>query len=144
MSMTSATEKLAQIRAELFPGPRISRVNVARLHNLGNYEHIRYEVTVDLPEGTSPASVLGELELLMSDLAPRIPVDHYELLRARQKLAEPPQPDEPFDATRREKARETIALYETWRAAREKALDKFNQFGGLTRHVEAKREGSDE
>ena len=37
------------------PGPRISRIGIGRLHNLGNYEHVRYEVTVELPPGTSPA-----------------------------------------------------------------------------------------
>lgn len=126
-------------RAELFPGPRITSVTVARLHNLGNYEHIRYECTVELPEGTSPASVLGELEQLMDELTPRPPVNHYELLRARQRLAEPEIEGDPYDPKRRAEAREQIALHELYRREREKALDKFNQFGGITRLGQARR-----
>lgn len=126
-------------RTELFPGPRITTVTVARLHNLGNYEHIRYECTVALPEGTSPASVIGELEQLMDELQPRPPVNNYELLRARQRLAEPAVPDDPYDPKRRAEARDQIALHEAYRREREKALDKFNQFGGLTRIGQARR-----
>jgi hypothetical protein len=51
------------------PGPRVSRVTIGRLHNLGNYEHIRYEVTVELPPGTAPASVVRELEDTLNALA---------------------------------------------------------------------------
>lgn len=30
--------------------PRISRVTIERLYNLGNYEHVRYGLTIDIPE----------------------------------------------------------------------------------------------
>jgi hypothetical protein len=30
---------------------RISRITVERLYNLGSYEHVRYGLTIDLPEG---------------------------------------------------------------------------------------------
>ena len=44
------------------PQSRVSKITVGRLHNLGNYEHVRYEVTVELPPGTAPASVVRDLE----------------------------------------------------------------------------------
>ena len=33
---------------------KITKITVGRLHNLGNYEHVRYELTVEVPEGQKP------------------------------------------------------------------------------------------
>ena len=71
------------------PGPRISRITLGRLHNLGNYEHVRYEVTVELPPGTSPASVARELEDTLNALEPRQPVSDWDLRQAVKTLALP-------------------------------------------------------
>jgi hypothetical protein len=32
--------------------PRVVRVGIGRLYNLGNYEHIRYDLTIEIPEGS--------------------------------------------------------------------------------------------
>lgn len=68
------------------PGPRISRITIGRLHNLGNYEHVRYEVTVDLPPGTSPASVLHSTEQMLNGLEPRPPHSVSEVYRAQKEI----------------------------------------------------------
>lgn len=89
------------------PGPRISRITLGRLHNLGNYEHVRYEVTVELPPGTSPASVARELEDTLNALEPRQPVSDWDLRQAVKTLAlpepvlEPKDEDDPFEPARR-------------------------------------------
>lgn len=143
---------------DLFPGPRISRVTIGRLHNLGNYEHVRFEVTVELPAGTSPASVIGELERTLDELDPKPPVDYWTLDRARMVLSEPPvtastrgDDDPPFgesdmqrQARRKAEAAETIAKYQQWRELHDQALARFNQFGGASAHTDAKRDWDDE
>ena len=128
-------------------GPRITHVEIARLHNLGNYEHVRYQVKVELPLGTSPASVIGELEQLLADLQPKCPWDTYDLIYA-QKLVQRHEPEqgeaaEDF-ARRRDAARDKLARYETWKEQRDQALAKLDQFGGLASHTDAKSTWSDD
>jgi len=48
----------------------ISKITIGRLYNLGNYEHIRYEVTVDVAPGESAAQAVRGLENIMAGLKP--------------------------------------------------------------------------
>lgn len=48
----------------------ISKITIGRLYNLGNYEHIRYEVTVDVAPGESAAQAVLGLESIMRGLKP--------------------------------------------------------------------------
>lgn len=50
--------------------PRISRITIGRLFNLGSYEHVRYELTVDVPEGQSASEVLIGVERLLQAISP--------------------------------------------------------------------------
>jgi hypothetical protein len=140
-------------QASLLPGPRISRVTLARLHNLGNFEHMRYEVTVELPPGTSPASVLREVEDTLNALEPRQPVSDYQL-HAAMKLVVQPVPtlqpatdDDPFDSPEqalrralqaREDAAKQIARHEAWLASRSAALQRFDVLGGTSTFTDRK------
>lgn len=134
-------------------GPRISRVTIGRLHNLGNYEHVRFEVTVELPPGTSPASVIGEMTTTLDDMDPKPPVDLWDLKAAIDMLAKPPpvlaaaDPDDPFTnpqteyeraVRRRETAVEKVARHEAWRKTHAAALQRFDQFGGTAVRTDAK------
>ena len=56
------------------PRSTVTRITIARLFNLGSYEHIRYEVTVEVPEGRSASSALIGLETVLSRLSPKRPV----------------------------------------------------------------------
>lgn len=127
---------------DLFPGPRISRVTIGRLHNLGNYEHVRYEVTVELPAGTSPASVIHELETTLNELQPKSPISDWELRTALEDLKR--QGVEPEDDRTRERARERLARYDAWRKQRDEALRRFNQFGGSEVWTDAKDKWEDD
>lgn len=49
---------------------KVSKITVARLYNVGSYEHIRYEITVDVGEGDSAERALINLEKIMESLAP--------------------------------------------------------------------------
>lgn len=136
------------------PGPRISRITMGRLHNLGNYEHIRYEVTVDLPPGTSPSSVARELEDTLNALEPKQPVSDWDLRQAMKTLAEPEptlqqmvDDDDPFDGPEqalrrvqadRERARLHITRHQAWTKSRDAALARLDQLGGASLHSDAK------
>lgn len=50
--------------------PRISRISIGRVYNLGNYEHVRYEVTVEIPPGVSAAKAVIGLERIVAGLKP--------------------------------------------------------------------------
>lgn len=52
---------------------RVSKITIGRLHNLGNYEHVRYEMTVEVPEGESAATALIGAEKILNALAPKRP-----------------------------------------------------------------------
>ena len=135
------------------PGPRISRITLGRLHNLGNYEHVRYEVTVELPPGTSPASVARELEDTLNALEPRPPVSDWDLRQAVKTLAlpepvlEPKDDDDPFETPQqvlqrkradRERARLHIERHEAWVKSRDAALRRFDALGGSAQWTDAK------
>lgn len=132
-------EQISQL--PLLTAPRITHVEIARLHNLGNYEHVRYQVKVELPLGTSPGSVIGELEQLLADLEPKCPWSTWDLAHA-QKLVQQAEPDEGSSAEdharRRDAARDKLAKYAEWKQQRDAALAKFDQFGGLAVHTDAK------
>ena len=49
---------------------RISRISIGRVYNLGNYEHVRYELTVDVPEGESAAAAVIGMERIVEGLRP--------------------------------------------------------------------------
>ena len=134
------------------PGPRISRITLGRLHNLGNYEHVRYEVTVELPPGTSPASVARELEDTLNALEPKQPVSDWDLRQAVKTLAlpepvlDPKDDDDPFESPHevlrrkqadRERARLHIERHEAWLKSRDAAL---RQFGNVAVIQEQARE----
>jgi hypothetical protein len=48
----------------------ITKITAARLYNTGNYEHVRYELTVEVPEGESPALALRGVASILHRLKP--------------------------------------------------------------------------
>ena len=52
---------------------QITKITIGRLYNLGNYEHIRYELTVDVPLGESPATAIIGMEKILTALDPKRP-----------------------------------------------------------------------
>lgn len=68
---------------------QVSRITVARLFNTGNYEHVRYEISVDLSAGADPGKALTELEETIESLNPGRYSETLEVMEARRKLAKP-------------------------------------------------------
>lgn len=66
--MSDPTAILEHTLAE--PVTRISALTVSRLYNLGNYEHVRYEITIQVAPGDSASKALIGAERLLAGLAP--------------------------------------------------------------------------
>lgn len=49
---------------------KTTKITIGRLFNLGSYEHIRYEVTVELGEGDSAEKAITGLEKVLECLKP--------------------------------------------------------------------------
>ena len=68
---------------------KISKITVGRLYNLGNYEHIRYDLTVDVPDGESASTAIIAVERLLVALSPIKNITWItpdELKRRRQEI----------------------------------------------------------
>lgn len=67
---------------------KISRIGIGRLYNLGSYEHVRYEITVDVADGESASRVLVGLERILSALKPTAAVSsETEIAHEERRLA---------------------------------------------------------
>lgn len=49
---------------------QVTKITVGRLYNLGSYEHVRYELTVEVPQGESAATAISAIERILTGLAP--------------------------------------------------------------------------
>lgn len=49
---------------------KATKITIGRLFNLGSYEHIRYEITVEISENDSARDALVGLEKILAALAP--------------------------------------------------------------------------
>lgn len=48
----------------------VSKITIGRLYNLGNYEHVRYEITVDVRAGESATQAATAVEAILENLKP--------------------------------------------------------------------------
>jgi len=120
---------------------RVSRIAIGRLHNLGNYEHIRYDVTVDLVNGENPGLIIQRLEKLLAALKP-ITTD-YDYQRAVKVMSDP---ELAADETARniEVYKARIERHDKAVARRERALILFAALGGQSQHTDAKDNWEDD
>lgn len=129
-------------------GAKVSRISIGRLYSLGNYEHVRVELTLDIPEGESAAGAFRGAMKILTGLNPKKGrVESYELKRAHQFLSECGSETE-FDAItlelRTQKAKDIIAKDEAYRARLRKAADALDDLGGVSVYTDAKLDWDDE
>lgn len=117
---------------------RISRITVGRVHNLGNYENIRYEVTVDVADGDNPAEILNSLETTLEDLQATSGVDSYDLRRAKAALEKPASELDEVDLRNLDAFKQRVEKHDTAMARRNEAKEALNRFGGTAVHKDAK------
>lgn len=123
---------------------RISRITVGRVHNLGNYENIRYEVTVDVGFNDNPAKILNHLETTLEDLQAESGVDSYELRRARAALEKPESELDEWDLKNLDGFKNKVAKHEEAIKRRAEAKEALNSLGGTAVYTDAKDSWSDE
>ncbi len=128
--------------------PVVTALTVARLHNLGNYEHVRYDVTVAIPADASPGDVLTDVTAMLDDLRPN-KTSPYELKHARDILAQPvPAEAEQEEAdrihTRRQHAQNLVDRHDAEERRLARARAAFDKLGGAERYTDAKDKWDDE
>jgi hypothetical protein len=126
---------------------RISRFTIGRLYNLGNYEHIRYELTVDVAEGRSAAVALSNTLKLLKAVSPKPPVSSSDYSQAKSQLSDP-QAWHKNIADKRERARaiktmvedakNTVKKFEVWEERRRAAQLVLDNIGASTEFKDAK------
>jgi len=68
------------------PLPTVTRLVIARLYNLGNFEHKRIEVEVVIPPGASAAKALTDTETFLDNLHFSPPVEEYQIASAQEHV----------------------------------------------------------
>ena len=117
---------------------RVRTITIGRLYNLGNYEHVRYEIAVDVGD-SDPVKAFEDVCSILHGLNPKSPVDAWDLQRAKKVLAKPAS-----DLTELETAglgdyRKIIGDHEAWEALRAESRLKLAALGGAAVHVDAKQ-----
>lgn len=49
---------------------KVTKITVGRLYNLGSYEHVRYELTVEIPPGESATDAIIGVERILEGMKP--------------------------------------------------------------------------
>jgi hypothetical protein len=118
--------------------PRVSRITIGRLYNLGNYEHVRYELTVDVPAGVKPSHALTQMLRVLKAANPKPPCSAYEIRTAREALAKDPATLSQYDRDNLETFKERVSRYDEWLALKERAVRILDEMGGSRVEVDAK------
>ena len=66
----------------------ITKITIGRLYNLGSYEHIRYELTAEVPQGESPATCTIGMEKIIGAMNPKMPCGCISEDDEKRKLLE--------------------------------------------------------
>lgn len=127
------------LTSELQP-TRITRIQIQRLHNLGNYESVRYEVAVDVSPNDDASKVLRTLEKALEDIRAKSGVDSFYLKRAKEKLEKPND----FETWEIENAKEQIAKHEAAKAKRKSAHELLASLHCTSEKRDAKDNWEDE
>lgn len=128
---------------------RVARVGIGRLYNLGNYEHIRYDLTIEIPEGVDVKESVSKMRQILRALKPKRS-EGYEVRRARELAAMPPEDREDYaikhgltleDFQKADSAVQILAQRDERRKA---ALELFNNLGGESVYTDHKEQWDDD
>lgn len=141
--------------------PRISKITIGRLFNLGSYEHVRYELTAEIDPGESAEVAVVAIERILSALNPKMPgsvISEEEIRRKEAELARMiAMPDDEFDRYHRgyvgtrqeyldriaEGIGENKVKRAAWLARSKKARQMLNDLGGAAEWKDAKLDWDD-
>lgn len=123
---------------------RVSRLAIQRLHNLGNFESVRYEVFVDIAPGDDAGKVLTTVETILNDLQAKNEVDSYALKRAKEILNTPSENLTDADKARIPEYRETVRKFEAVQQRREAARAALGTLNYTSEFKDNKRDWNDD
>lgn len=129
--------------AENTPTTRITRLSIGRVHNLGNYENIRYEIQLDVAEGENVAELVTNLENILENVQAVSNVSEWDYNRAKERLAKPASELSENDLSNLALYKKRVADYESVNARRQKAKEALNSLGGNSAYTDAKTEWED-
>lgn len=107
---------------------RVSHIGLSRLFNLGNYENIKFDVSVEVPEGQSAALAMSTLLKIMQKLRP-VKLS-WEVQRAQKLLNTPETELEEVDRETLEQAKALVEEHNAKVRERKEALRKLDTLGG--------------
>jgi hypothetical protein len=117
--------------------PQVSRITIGRLYNLGNYEHIRYELSVEIPEGGDVTKAFKRCAAILKALNPKN-VEAFYIRQAKALLAKPEAELSEYERGEVSNARDLLAKDTARRARRATALDLLSDLGGTVVKTDAK------
>lgn len=124
------------------PKSKIARLTLARLYNTGNYEHIRFEISADVPKGGSAKQTLLDMGAILARLKPvKVP---YQYEHAKEVVNKLPEQLSEAEKGRMEELTQIVRDYEAAKALRLEALNKLDDVGGSSKHTDAKDSWDDD
>lgn len=129
------------------PKTRVNKFTIGRLYNLGNYEHVRYELSVEVPKGKSAARAFANTLKVLRALNPKPPIPSYEYEGALERLKEPdawhksiidPKERAGAIAVMVTESKKKVRLFERWAKRRHAVEAYFDDLGGISKHADAK------
>lgn len=127
---------------------RVSGVSIARLYNLGNFEHIKYEIRAEIPEGADALAVVSKLRQVLRALKP-LKAEGYTEKKARKIVDMTPEEREQAVKDGAVSLEDTVAApilvhrLETRKARRDAALLLFNDLAGQNVYTDHKEQWDD-
>lgn len=118
------------------PNPRVTHIGLSRLFNLGNYENIKFDVSVEVPEGQSAALTLSMLLKILQKLRPL--KQSYEVTRAIRILNTPETELSETERGNLEEYRALVDAHAIRVQERKEALQKLDALGGTSTEKDAK------
>lgn len=126
------------------PKPRLSRFSIGRLYNLGNFEHVRYELTVEVPpECSAKDAFINALQLLQC-ASPHRPCSQSALKEAREALAKNPADLSNWERGGLDSYKKLVEANEVFEHNRKLALEALDRLGGTVEYKDAKADWEDD
>lgn len=121
---------------------KVTHVSISRLYNMGSYEHVKYDLGVEVPDGASANEAFMGIARILFALKPiKFP---YNFESMKDLLAKPMEELSESEKSIRPEYAERVGEIERLRAARVEALKQLDDLGGTGQHKDAKLSWGDD